>query len=167
MAQENTTSDIEVREAVEADAKDIHALACELADAVGDAHPAPDAVRERLMEALEAPRAEVLVAETEGEVVGAVSYWIKPDLAHGDTVAEIPMLAVAEESRRGGVGRALMDEVRERAAGRGVALIELITTPANVTAREFYRSLGFVETDHISLEFVGSLEDAPGADERE
>src|SRR5918994_347193 len=106
----------EVREATVEDAAEIYALACELAETVGDAPPREEAVHQRLKELLEEPRACVLVAEAEDGVVGAASLWIKPDLAHGDAV---------------------------------------------VAAREFYRSLGFVEADVISLEFVGSPEDPP------
>src|SRR5918994_356816 len=121
----------EVREATVEDAAEIYALACDL------------------------------VAEGEDGVVGAASLWIKPDLAHGDAVVEVPMLVVAEHHRREGVGRLLMAGVRSVVARNGATLIELVATRANVAAREFYRSLGFVEADVISLEFVGSPEDPP------
>ena len=54
-----------------------------------------------------------------------------------------------------------MAGVRSVVARNGATLIELVATRANVAAREFYRSLGFVEADVISLEFVGSPEDPP------
>src|SRR5215207_5756460 len=155
----------EIREAKIEDAAEIHALASELADAVGDAPPAEEAVRARLEELLEEPAARVFVAENEVGVVGVVSLWIKPDLAHGDAVVEVPMLVVAEDHRRTGVGKLLMDEVRNVAAENDADLIELVATRANVAAREFYRSLGFVEADVVSLEFVGSPEDPPDPDE--
>ena len=151
----------DVREATIEDAVEIYGLARELAETVGDAPPQEAAVRERLEELLEEPRARVLVAEGEDGIVGAASLWIKPDLAHGDAVIEVPMLAVAENHRREGVGRLLMAEVRDVAARNEAALIELVATRANVVAREFYRSLGFVEADVVSLEFVGSPEDPP------
>jgi ribosomal protein S18 acetylase RimI-like enzyme len=152
---------IEVREATTEDATDIQRLAMELAETVGDAPPAEGAVRERLEELLEMPRSRVLVVQSGRGVVGAVSFWIKPDLAHGDTVVEVPMLVVAEDHRRNGVGRLLMEEVRAIASEHGASLIELVATTANVAAREFYRSLGFVEADVVALEFVGSQEDPP------
>ena len=155
----------EVREATIEDAAEIYGLARELAETVGDAPPREEAVRERLEELLEEPRAGVLVAEGEGGVVGAVSLWVKPDLAHGDAVVEVPMLTVDERHRREGVGRLLMAEVRSVAARNGTTLIELVATRANVAAREFYRSLGFVEADVVSLEFVGSPEDPPDPEE--
>ena len=161
----DTTSAVEVREARIGDSEEIHALAAELARTVGDSTPDLEAVRARLSELLEEPRARVLVAEN-GGVVGVASLWIKPDLAHGDTVVEVPTLVVAEGSRREGVGKLLMEEIRSLSAENGAELIELVATTQNVAAREFYRSLGFVETDHVTLEFVGDMEDPPGPEER-
>jgi ribosomal protein S18 acetylase RimI-like enzyme len=155
-----------VREATAKDVETIHALAGELAGVVGDSSPALEAVRARLSELLEEPRARVLVAEDEdGAVVGMASLWIKPDLAHGDTVVEVPTLVVAEGSRRKGVGKLLMEEIQNLAAENDANLIELVATPGNAPARNFYKSLGFVETDHVSLEFVGDMENPPDPDE--
>ena len=154
-----------MREAGIGDFEEIHALAVELARTVGDSAPDLEAVRERLSELLEEPRARVLLAD-DGGVVGVASLWIKPDLAHGDTVVEVPTLVVAEGSRREGVGKLLMEEIRRLSAENGAELIELVATTQNVAAREFYRSLGFVETDHVTLEFVGDMEDPPDPEER-
>jgi len=154
-------SNYKVREANVEDAAEICGLASELAETVGDEAPTEKATRARLEELLDEPRARVLVAENEARIVGGVSFWIKPDLAHGDTVVEVPMLVVAEDHRRTGVGKFLMEEVRNVASDNGASQIELVATRANVTAREFYRSLGFVEADVVSLEYVGSQEDPP------
>jgi len=155
-----------VRAATTEDVEIIHSLACELAGTVGDSPPGFENVRERLAELLEEPRARILVAEGgDGAVLGVASLWIKPDLAHGDTVVEVPMLVVTEDSRGEGVGKALMEEVQRLAAEKGANLIELVATTQNVAAREFYRTLGFVETDHIALEFVGDMEDPPDPEE--
>jgi ribosomal protein S18 acetylase RimI-like enzyme len=157
---------VRARQATIEDAETIHSLACELAGIVGDSSPRFEDVRARLVELLEEPRARVLVAESgDGAVVGVVSLWIKPDLAHGDTAVEVPMLVVTEGLRRAGVGRALMEEVRRLAAENAANLIELVATTQNVAAREFYRTLGFVETNHITLEFVGDMEDPPDPEE--
>jgi ribosomal protein S18 acetylase RimI-like enzyme len=157
----DSKSKIQARDATTRDAAGIHRLARELAETVGDAPPTEGAVRARLEELLDEPGARVLIAEDEAGIVGGVSFWIKPDLAHGDTVVEVPMLVVAEEHRRAGVGKLLMEEVRNVASDNGASQIELVATRANVTAREFYRSLGFVEADVVLLEFVGSQEDPP------
>ncbi len=154
--------ELRVREATEGDAEKIHALAGALAGAVGDSPPSLESVRARLSELLEEQRAWVLVAEDEDDtVVGAASLWAKPDLAHGDAVVEVPMLAVSEDHRRNGVGKLLMSRVREVAAEHDASLIELVATRSNVAARDFYKSLGFVEADVVSLEFVGDVENPP------
>ena len=154
-------SNYKVREANVEDAAEICGLARELAETVGDEPPTEKATRARLEELLDESRVRVLVAEDEAGIVGGVSFWIKPDLAHGDTVVEVPMLVVAEDHRRTGVGKLLMEEVRNVASDNGASQIELVATRSNVTAREFYHSLGFVESDVVSLEFVGSQEDPP------
>jgi GNAT superfamily N-acetyltransferase len=154
-------SKIKARDATAEDVAGIHRLARELAETVGDGPPTEEALKARLDELLDEPRARVLVAENETGIVGGVSFWIKPDLAHGDTVVEVPMLVVAEDQRRTGVGKLLMEEVRNVASDNGASQIELVATRANVTAREFYHSLGFVEADVVSLEYVGSQEDPP------
>ena len=150
-----------VREATVEDVEGIYSLALELADAIGDRGPRSEAIRARLLELLEEPRARVLVAECGGSVIGVASLWIKPDLAHGDTVIEVPMLVVSADARRQGIGKLLVEKVQSIAAIENAALLELIATRENDVARAFYRSLGFVETEHIALEFVGDMEDPP------
>lgn len=160
-------SEIRVREATDGDAVALHALAVDLADALSDRRPGAEAVRARLSELLDEPRARVLVAEADGAggVVGAATLWVKPDLAHGDRVVEVPMLVVSAEARRQGVGRLLVEEIQNIASAEEATLIELVATSDNLTAREFYRSLGFVETDHVALEFVGDPDDPPDPEE--
>jgi ribosomal protein S18 acetylase RimI-like enzyme len=80
-------------------------------------------------------------------------------------VIEVPTLVVAKGSRRGGVGKLLMEEIQELAAENDAGVIELIATRENAPARNFYKSLGFVETDHVSLEFVGDMENPPDPEE--
>jgi ribosomal protein S18 acetylase RimI-like enzyme len=150
-----------VREAVLEDAGVLHALMGELADALGDQSSRFEAMRARLDELLAEPAARVLVVEGEKGVVGAASLWIKPDLAHGDVVIEVPMLVVSGDARRRGIGKLLVEEIQKIAAEENAALIELVATKENDVARAFYKSLGFIETDHIALEFVGDMQQPP------
>ena len=154
-----------VREATRKDAEALYNLAGELADALSDRRPGTEPLRARLDELLEEPRARVLVAEAEGGVVGAASLWIKPDLAHGDTVIEAPMLVVSGNARHQGIGKLLVEAIQGVAAAENATLIELIATKDNDVARAFYRSLGFVETDHVALEYVGYVQGLPEPEE--
>lgn len=144
-----------VREAAGEDTPAVYELARQLARAIGDSDPERDAVGGRLAELISSPGARVLIAEDESGVKGTATLWIKPDLAHGDTVVEVPTLVVDKDCRGRGVGRLLMHGVRHVAREHRASLIELVATRPNATARAFYRSLGFLETDHITLEFVG------------
>ena len=150
-----------VREAVPEDAEALHALMGDLADALGDRSPRFGAMRAQLEKLLAEPGARVLVVEGAEDLVGAASLWIKPDLAHGDVVIEVPMLVVSGNARRRGVGQLLVKEIRRIAAEENAALIELVATKENDVARAFYMSLGFVETEHIALEFVGDMQQPP------
>ena len=150
-----------MREAVTEDAEALHALMGELADALGDRSPRFGAMRAQLEKLLAEPGARVLVVEGAEDLVGAASMWIKPDLAHGDVVIEVPMLVVSGNTRRRGVGQLLVKEIRRIAAEENAALIELVATKENDVARAFYKSLGFIETEHIALEFVGDMQQPP------
>jgi ribosomal protein S18 acetylase RimI-like enzyme len=150
-----------VREAVLEDAEALHALIGDLADALGDRNPQFGAMRAQLEKLLEEPGARVLVVEGAEDIVGAASLWIKPDLAHGDVVIEVPMLVVSGNARRRGVGKLLVNEIWRIAAEENATLIELVATKENDVARAFYKSLGFIETEHIALEFVGDMQQPP------
>ena len=93
----------------------------------------------------EASRAEVeraldanalFVAEEGGEAVGFVTAWLE------DHVGRIGDLYVAEEGRRHGAGRALVDAVIENLRARGATHLFV---NANVDAMPFYERLGFRE----------------------
>ncbi|CAN5893055.1 hypothetical protein BH23ACT11_BH23ACT11_21230 [soil metagenome] len=158
-------SEIDVREATQQDTEAIYELACELSTTVGDSEPESEDVGERLSQLLESPSSNTLVAEGADGIVGVVSFWVKPDLAHGDTVIDIPMLAVSQGARRQGIGKLLMKRTQDIASENDAEFMELIATPNNKVAREFYHSLGFVETDHVCLEFRGDIDNPPDPDE--
>lgn len=155
-----------VRPARPEDAEAICALSGELARVLGDEPPEFAEVGRTLRRLLDEGRARVLVAEGEGgEVLGAASVWVKPDLAHGGVVVEVPMLVVARGARGRGIGKLLMSEVQGIGAEEGARAIELAVAADNEPARNFYRSLGFIETGHILMEFLGDLENPPHPDE--
>lgn len=63
----------------------------------------------------------------------------------------INYLAVAPEHRRQGFGRRMMDAAEERLRETGCPKINLQIRRSNSQAIDFYRSLGFLEDESISM----------------
>jgi ribosomal protein S18 acetylase RimI-like enzyme len=72
---------------------------------------------------------------------------------YGRRMAELVTLAVAPESRGGGVGTALMDAVDAELARRGVGDLELFVIAGNERARAFYERRGFRVGEHLLFRF--------------
>lgn len=93
-----------------------------------------------------ADRCEILVAELDGEIAGAVGY-VGPHQPKPDFFApEWPMvrfLSVVPKARGHGAGSALLDECVRRAERDKSLLIALHTTPAMEAAQHLYRRAGF------------------------
>jgi PhnO protein len=85
----------------------------------------------------------VLLAESEGRVLGLLSYSISPDLFHAGDVCSIETLIVRKQARGEGVGGALMREVIRRAAASQCVEISVSTMPDNRQAISFYHKHGF------------------------
>jgi RimJ/RimL family protein N-acetyltransferase len=87
------------------------------------------------------PHAAVFVAEQDGKVVGRLSLArdTHPASAH---VADLGLM-VAADTRRQGVGRALLDAAVEWARGAGVRKLELHVFPWNEPAIKLYETFGF------------------------
>ncbi|MFE5493862.1 GNAT family N-acetyltransferase [Streptomyces virginiae] len=97
-----------------------------------------------------AARAEVLVAERDGRVLGGVTFAAPgsplADIA-GPDEAEFRMLAVAHAARGQGVGEALVRACIDRArAVEGVTGVVLSTQRSMAGAHRIYARLGFVRT---------------------
>jgi len=93
-----------------------------------------------------AGQAELLVAESVGEVVGAVLHVApgKPRSAiFPDDWAVIRMLVVAPERRGQGIGRELVAACLQRAFRDGAPAVGLHTSPIMETALRLYTTLGF------------------------
>lgn len=75
-----------------------------------------------------------LVAELDGERVGLLTYDVRD--------AQLEVVTVQALRRRAGVGRALLEEARERAREERCKRLWLVTTNDNETAIAFYRGLG-------------------------
>ncbi|MFI8532038.1 GNAT family N-acetyltransferase [Streptomyces aquilus] len=95
-----------------------------------------------------------LVAELDGRVVGYVRLAFPTSLAANAHVRQIQGLAVAEEARGRGVGRALIRAVTEEARRRGARRLTLRVLGHNTPARKLYESEGFVVEGVLPEEFL-------------
>ncbi|WEO97866.1 GNAT family N-acetyltransferase [Streptomyces sp. FXJ1.172] len=86
---------------------------------------------------------DYLVAEADGRVVGYIRLARPTPLASNAHVLQIQGLAVADEARGRGVGRALVRAAVEEARGRGARRLSLRVLGHNAPARALYESEGF------------------------
>jgi ribosomal protein S18 acetylase RimI-like enzyme len=89
--------------------------------------------------------APVYVAESAGRVVGMVTLCVFTTLT--GPKAYLDHLVVAPESRRRGVGRALVQHAIERARALGATRIDLTAGEEKRAGRALYESIGFRERE--------------------
>lgn len=96
------------------------------------------------------PGDEVLVAEEDGELLGAVWYrqFTQENPGYGFVSAEVPEIGMAvKASARGkGIGRKLLEEVIAHAMAQGYEALSLSVDPFNHAAYKLYRNVGFYKT---------------------
>ncbi len=95
-----------------------------------------------------------LVAELDGVLVGYIRLGFPTPLACNAHVRQIQGLAVAEEARGAGVGRALLRAAQEEARRLGARRITLRVLGHNTPARKLYESEGFVVEGVLPEEFL-------------
>jgi GNAT superfamily N-acetyltransferase len=102
------------------------------------------------------PVSELIVAEVQGPLVGAVTLFRGHSLSGPDTWpaswAGIRLLAVHPDSRGHGIGRALMEECLHRCRESGVATVGLHTVGFMEIARRMYEQMGFVRISEYDYE---------------
>ena len=133
---------IEVRNARTGDERLVAALIQELAAESCEQSPISEPFVAAYLDSL---GSYLLLAEQRGEVVGLVSYSVRPDLYHAAPSALIETLIVRRDRRSQGVGGALLAELMRRLISLGCAEVAVTTMPDNHRALRFYRSHGFVD----------------------
>jgi ribosomal protein S18 acetylase RimI-like enzyme len=83
-----------------------------------------------------------LVAE-QGEVVGCVTWHASDELHLPDPLGRIPVVVVAAEARKRGIGKALVEAAEARLAERGCTRIEVTSSLERSGALAFYQASGF------------------------
>ncbi|MGC9541056.1 N-acetyltransferase family protein [Streptomyces sp. UG1] len=94
-----------------------------------------------------------LVAELDRRIVGYIRLAFSTPLASNAHVRQIQGLAVADEARGRGVGRALVRAAVEEARRRGARRLTLRVLGHNTPARKLYESEGFVVEGVLPEEF--------------
>jgi GNAT superfamily N-acetyltransferase len=110
-------------------------------------HPqAADELRGRLGSVLSDPRADVLVADDAGSLVGAATYFFVP-VAHDDRPwCRITTLVVDEAHRGHGIGHVLVEAAEKAAREASCSRIEATSALHRDGAHRFYEDLGYGRT---------------------
>lgn len=95
-----------------------------------------------------------LVAEHAGRIKGFLMSWRVADQLH------VLNIAAAADSRRQGIGTALLREAARRGLAAGLVEATLEVRRGNVAARAFYRRHGFRETGVRARYYADNGEDA-------
>lgn len=102
--------------------------------------------------AFENPAYEMLVAEEDGEILGYGCTCTTLD------TCDLENVLVAEEYRRGGVGRAILNALLDNAKERGAEKVFLEVRVSNSAALRLYLSCGFVGV-HARTRYYSDGED--------
>jgi GNAT superfamily N-acetyltransferase len=111
-----------------------------LEESLRGGEPLPSVFAERLRDAVKVGDLEVLAARMDHRVVGVAVLAYRLNVSVGQQFASIEEVYVRPESRRRGVGRALLEAVAERCKIRGVSYVEVQTDDE---AAGFYSALGY------------------------
>lgn len=98
--------------------------------------------REILQALLASPRNKILVAESQGQVLGYV-HLEDYDLLYAPHMKNVLGIAVAGKVRRQGVGKALLQAGEEWARETGAVAVRLVSGETRKGAHTFYQSLGY------------------------
>jgi GNAT superfamily N-acetyltransferase len=97
------------------------------------------------------PHNELIVVETEGQIVGTLQLTLISCLNRlGGKRALVEAVHVDARFRGHGIGMAMMEWVIERARAEGCRLVQLTTDTRRPDAHRFYTRLGFVAS-HLGM----------------
>ncbi|MDH2346280.1 GNAT family N-acetyltransferase [Bradyrhizobium sp. SSUT18] len=94
---------------------------------------------------------QLVVAESEGRVVGCLQLAILPGLSsQGGMRGLLEDVRVASDRRSRGIGEQLVQWAVTEAKARGCNLVELLTHASRTDAQRFYKRLGFASS-HVGM----------------
>lgn len=107
---------------------------------VRDGTPVPPSFVDQLQRFIERGDLEVFAGKIKGRLVGIAVLAFRPNVSAGTLLASIEDLYVIPNTRRQGVGQALLEAMGERCKVRGVSYVEVQTDDE---AAEFYSMCGY------------------------
>lgn len=97
------------------------------------------------------PNHELIVAETDGEIIGTLHLMFLHSLSYqGGLRAQVESVRVARECQGKGIGSRMMRWAIERATARGAHMMQLTTHKSRGDAHRFYERLGF-QKSHLGM----------------
>lgn len=105
-----------------------------------------DPTTDHLFELFQAPKSELWVAETDGEIVGCCG--IYPTEGLPENCVELVKFYLAHKARGKGIGRALMQQCVDRAKVLGFTHMYIESLPDFAKAVSIYEKQGFVRLKH-------------------
>lgn len=124
-----------------------------------------EAMRESLSQSIVVD--DVLVARSDGEIVGFVTLQVERGRLEQDvTRGIVPYLFVAPDRRGEGIGAELLDMAESRLVEQGADVVSLEVMADNEAARRFYRRHGY-DLHRVTMEKPTSVEsDTHSKDDR-
>lgn len=104
---------------------------------------------------IDGKREIVYVAEIDGTVVGYIHAEIYNTLYY-ESMINILGIAVSSDSRRQGVGRALLSRAEEWGRENGVKIVRLNSGGSRKEAHDFYRAMGY-DDEKLQVRFLKKL----------
>ncbi len=112
-------------------------------------------MKEHLRRIEEAPNADVYVAIADGKVAGRI--FVREHLSLGSSsFAEVHDLVVNKDYRRAGIGKQLIEKVKQWGREKGLGLLRLRTNIKREEANVFYPQIGFM-LDKVQNVYVINL----------
>ena len=143
--------DLDLRNAVPADADDVAQLLvelgypCDIADAA-----------ERISAILANDRQALVLARRNGAVCGMMALDFMYYLPLGTTTCRVTALVVTPTAQGLGIGRTLLKEAERRARVGGAARIELTSGAQRTEAHAFYRACGYKDSSVRFVKLLGA-----------
>jgi GNAT superfamily N-acetyltransferase len=137
-----------LREAKPADAERIVELITELGHQIDEKH-----VRKNL-KALGRTGELPIVATLDKKVIGLIGMHRMVTIHRPAPVGRVPVLVVAKDAQKLGIGRMLVEEVERRLKKAGCQIVEVTSNDRRAAAHAFYRHMGYERT---SIRFFKKL----------